>query len=229
MKYIKPDKIHHCNNYKNISVLCQLTTANNAKKISLNIDSIIKTQRKSVSTQSSLPQDSPNTSTIYRNDYHQKTVSNQHALIPNMCQYSNRVFDKNPKYKTEMCKNIEQRGICKWGDQCFFAHGKKELQSKVPYNHYYKTKVCKHYNSTGFCPYAFRCQYFHIKSYQVFNELLECFEKKVFVKLMEENNPLGYILEDIERVQKRLPIFKSLATGYERLSFQEKCLESISN
>jgi len=65
------------------------------------------------------------------------------------------------KYKTEMCKNWELRGTCKFGDKCCFAHGRKELKAKVLTHIKYKTKPCKQYHQTGNCPYGQRCQYLH--------------------------------------------------------------------
>lgn len=35
-----------------------------------------------------------------------------------------------PKYvrlKYEMCKNFKEKGVCKYGDRCLFAHGDHEL------------------------------------------------------------------------------------------------------
>jgi len=70
------------------------------------------------------------------------------------------------KYKTEMCKNWELRGRCKFGDKCCFAHGRKELKVKVLTHTKYKTKPCKQYHQTGYCPYGQRCQYLHKEAVQ---------------------------------------------------------------
>ena len=231
MRPTKNDQVHHYNNYKNISLLYQITNATSATKNLVQKPLAKKSPRKSVSTQSSAPLSSPNDSLITYNDQSPLIHAAQFAQVSQIAPtpFGVRLYEKAEKYKTEICKNIQLRGVCKWGEQCFFAHSKDELQSKMPYNHYYKTKVCKHYNSTGFCPYANRCQYFHIKSHQVFSELLDCFEKKVGIKMVERETRLDCILGSIERVQKRLPIFKSIAGGDNGLSFQEKCLENIFN
>jgi retron-type reverse transcriptase len=34
------------------------------------------------------------------------------------------------RLKFEMCKNWRERGICKYGDKCLFAHGEKELTKR---------------------------------------------------------------------------------------------------
>lgn len=71
------------------------------------------------------------------------------------------VEDYKRKYKTEMCKNWELRGACKFGDKCCFAHGRHELKGKALTHVKYKTKPCKQYHQTGYCPYGQRCQYLH--------------------------------------------------------------------
>jgi len=65
------------------------------------------------------------------------------------------------KFKTEMCKNWELKGTCKFGDKCCFAHGRHELKAKALTHIKYKTKPCKQYHQTGYCPYGQRCQYLH--------------------------------------------------------------------
>jgi hypothetical protein len=71
------------------------------------------------------------------------------------------VEDYKRKYKTEMCKNYEMRGFCKFGDKCCFAHGRHELKAKVLTHIKYKTKPCKQYHQSGHCSYGQRCQYLH--------------------------------------------------------------------
>lgn len=104
-------------------------------------------------------------------------------------------FTQSQKYKTEMCKNFELKGKCKWGENCCFAHGKSELRKKTLFNYFYKTKICKHFHRNGYCPYASRCQYFHFKTFQKFQELLESFSNKLYVRLKESpEETLGDVL-----------------------------------
>lgn len=35
------------------------------------------------------------------------------------------------RLKYEMCKNWRERGVCKYGDKCLFAHGEKELTKRT--------------------------------------------------------------------------------------------------
>lgn len=132
----------------------------------------------------------------------------------------------NHKYKTELCKNYEMYGYCKWDDSCFFAHGKFELKSKTLTNNFYKTKICKHFHKTGYCPYAFRCQYFHFKSYQIYQELLESFESKVGFRINETEQKLDKSIAKFERMQPRLDIFIGFASGDGQKSLLKKYEEN---
>jgi hypothetical protein len=60
------------------------------------------------------------------------------------------------KYKTEICKNFELGGSCRWGETCCFAHGQDELKNKTHLNSNYKSKICKHFHRSGVCPYGTR-------------------------------------------------------------------------
>ncbi|CAD8081085.1 unnamed protein product [Paramecium sonneborni] len=79
------------------------------------------------------------------------------------------------KKKTELCKNFQLMGFCKFGDDCSFAHGYQELQAKTHLHQKYKTKPCNRYFSQGFCPYGIRCQYLHdeLKDQQKFEKFLQ--------------------------------------------------------
>jgi hypothetical protein len=66
------------------------------------------------------------------------------------------------KWKTEICRNWEMYGQCKFGDSCAFAHGDSELKKrKLTFN--YKTKPCKQFFELGYCSYGCRCQFSHKK------------------------------------------------------------------
>lgn len=110
-------------------------------------------------------------------------------------------FAQSQKYKTEICKNFDLKGKCKWGENCCFAHGKAELRKKTLFNYFYKTKICKHFHKNGYCPYASRCQYFHFKTFQKFQELLESFSNKLFLRIKEDRREsLFSILERTGKV-----------------------------
>lgn len=112
-----------------------------------------------------------------------------------------RAYAQSHKYKTEMCRNFELGRACRWGAQCCFAHGKEELRSRAHFSHHYKTKICKHYHRLGLCPYGPRCQYFHLRSHQIYAELLDSLERKLFLKSAEApSEELGALLGRSERL-----------------------------
>ncbi|CAB4400471.1 unnamed protein product [Rhizophagus irregularis] len=63
-------------------------------------------------------------------------------------------------YKTEMCRNWEERGSCRYGTKCQFAHSENELR-KVQHHPKYKTEICKTFWQNGTCPYGKRCCFIH--------------------------------------------------------------------
>ncbi|CAF0908275.1 unnamed protein product [Rotaria sordida] len=64
------------------------------------------------------------------------------------------------KYKTELCRNYSSNGYCSYSSRCQFAHGIKELRSRIRHPKY-KTEICRNFLS-GYCKYASRCQFLHI-------------------------------------------------------------------
>ena len=78
------------------------------------------------------------------------------------------------KKKTELCKNWELTGNCKFGDDCAFAHGNTELVSKnhIPEN--YKTKLCKQFHEEGCWSYGHRCQFLHLIIQKKVNKFNYC-------------------------------------------------------
>jgi len=83
------------------------------------------------------------------------------------------------KYKTEMCKNWEQTGTCKFGADCAFAHGQHELQHKKHVPAKYKTKLCKSFHEALYCPYGQRCQFLHQVSRAQGLDYREAIQKRV--------------------------------------------------
>ena len=70
-------------------------------------------------------------------------------------------YPQVPKFKTELCKNWVERGRCKYGEHCMFAHGRRELQQKRHANMKYKSKECESFHKGGFCAYGEKCLFIH--------------------------------------------------------------------
>lgn len=67
---------------------------------------------------------------------------------------------KDPKFKTELCKSWLETKFCIYGNKCRFAHGRHEVYCKAPANNY-KRKSCKSFTEQGICPYGSRCNFKH--------------------------------------------------------------------
>ncbi|KAI7865176.1 hypothetical protein BDF14DRAFT_1688977, partial [Spinellus fusiger] len=63
-------------------------------------------------------------------------------------------------YKTELCRNWEEIGQCRYGAKCQYAHGVNDLHT-VERHPKYKTQICRTYYTTGTCPYGIRCTFLH--------------------------------------------------------------------
>lgn len=68
---------------------------------------------------------------------------------------------ENKMYKTEMCRNFEESGVCKYSDRCQFAHSLNELRD-VERHPRYKTEICKNFLENRFCKYGKRCCFVHV-------------------------------------------------------------------
>lgn len=83
-------------------------------------------------------------------------------------------------YKTELCRSWEEKGTCRYGTKCQFAHGEDELRKvqrhpkvrhiflKLSLNleltifvAQYKTEICRTFWVSGSCPYGKRCCFIH--------------------------------------------------------------------
>jgi hypothetical protein len=65
------------------------------------------------------------------------------------------------KYKTELCRNWIEHGFCNYGNKCNFAHGRDELNQKIPCSNKYKSKQCQPFHTKGYCTYGQRCMFVH--------------------------------------------------------------------
>ncbi|CEG63747.1 hypothetical protein RMATCC62417_00847 [Rhizopus microsporus] len=63
-------------------------------------------------------------------------------------------------YKTELCRNWEETGQCRYGLKCQYAHGAQDLR-EIERHPKYKTQKCRTFHKTGACPYGSRCTFRH--------------------------------------------------------------------
>lgn len=126
---------------------------------------------------------------------------------------------KNKNYKLKLCSNYEKKGLCNYGDNCNFAHGKNDLRKKKCYNYENcwnehcnfehaenwnpkRNKICKYYIN-GFCKNENICNFNHITGE------IENFEKTsykkfdinsndIFPPLLNEKNKIININQDEE-------------------------------
>ncbi|KII66748.1 Zinc finger protein 36, C3H1 type-like 1 [Thelohanellus kitauei] len=75
-------------------------------------------------------------------------------------QFISKSNKKPDKYKTEMCRNYEWKGVCNYQDKCQYAHGSEELMP-IEKHPKYKTKLCAYYHTKGVCDYGRRCNFIH--------------------------------------------------------------------
>ena len=119
-------------------------------------------------------------------------------------------------YKTEMCKNFESGRHCKWGVNCCFAHGKKELRSRQPRDEF-KMKLCKGFNESGICSYGMRCQFLHFKPFSMYQESFDAFKLSLSHRISTHpSEPLAMQLAGLQVKNKRLSLFKSIEARREK-------------
>lgn len=110
------------------------------------------------------------------------------------------------KYKTEMCRTWQEKGVCSYGKKCMFAHGKEELMDKE-FAGGYKSKICRSYHKKFFCPYGLRCMFIHGN-----RDLGQILAKNFYMRKM---NSINF---DVFRQKKQ-----------ERLTFFKENMESEEN
>ncbi|GAA5955461.1 hypothetical protein JCM3765_006786 [Sporobolomyces pararoseus] len=63
-------------------------------------------------------------------------------------------------YKTELCRSWEEKGSCRYGFKCQFAHGREEQRS-ISRHPKFKSELCRTFAINGSCPYGPRCCFIH--------------------------------------------------------------------
>ncbi|ORY80740.1 hypothetical protein BCR35DRAFT_245461, partial [Leucosporidium creatinivorum] len=62
--------------------------------------------------------------------------------------------------QTELCRSWEEKGSCRYGAKCQFAHGQHEVR-EVARHPKFKSEVCRTFWLHGSCPYGRRCCFIH--------------------------------------------------------------------
>ena len=131
--------------------------------------------------------------------------------VPFKCE----AVDFKIKYKTELCKNYEIYGFCKFGDKCAFAHGKENLRSKVTNTTAYRTKKCTQFFEKGYCPYGNRCQFGHQLKSNIINNPYD--KEMSYTKILEIISKVENINNIKKLVEKpRLTIFQEITKNKEK-------------
>ena len=130
--------------------------------------------------------------------------------------YKTNALDFKKKYKTELCKNFEINGYCKYGENCAYAHGKENLRLKVTNTEFYRTKKCTQFFEKGYCPYGNRCQFAHQLQSNIINNP---FDKKMsYSKILETLSNIEAIGNIKNIIKKpRLQVFKDIVQTNENI------------
>ena len=132
------------------------------------------------------------------------------------CPFKTKALDFNIKYKTELCKNYEIKGYCKYGENCAYAHGKENLRLKVTNTTAYRTKKCVQFFKNGYCPYGSRCQFAHQLESNITNNP---FDKKMNYSLILDTFSKIENIRNINNIieKPRLPVFKEISKKNENI------------
>ena len=137
-------------------------------------------------------------------------------------------YIKDPKYKTEMCKNWERSGNCPYNSKCRFAHGKKELMFKeLEANPNYRAKDCYNFFRHGFCSYGRRCCFKHDE--RKINEKTQALDIKVLLMLNNPSDKIKGRLSVFEELTSSSSSLRSSCTSASSIAFKSKSKSSITN
>ncbi|KAH8552564.1 hypothetical protein BGW37DRAFT_290019 [Umbelopsis sp. PMI_123] len=133
----------HVSNADNI---CHAVDFEKTRPSSTTIRSVVKKKESASNNIQNTP------SGVHNNNTSKRVTSGEHPKAPK--------DKKADLYKTEMCRNWQEIGYCRYGKKCRYAHGHTELRV-VKRHQRYKTEVCRTYHQTGTCPYGVRCTFIH--------------------------------------------------------------------
>merc|ERR1719167_81761 len=71
------------------------------------------------------------------------------------------IIPREPGYKEVLCKWETEKGKCKWGPECKFAHNEKELRKGPPQKPGMYDSLCRRWVEKN-CLYGINCSYQHV-------------------------------------------------------------------
>lgn len=135
---------------------------------------------------------------------------------------------KDPKYKTEICKNWEKSSSCPYRNKCRFAHGREELMSKeIEQNPNYKQKDCLGFFKYGNCNYGRRCCFRHDE--RKVNEIKSSLDVNILLRLRnpaDERRRLA-VFTEIEEIKEEKDMINNMS--YTRYSRKPNTLGSLTS
>ena len=124
--------------------------------------------------------------------------------------------EKDAKYKTEICKTFEEKGVCCYGNTCRFAHGKDDLLTENKDIDVNKFKIKKYYLffKKGFCPYGSRCHFRHDEK----KNIKDLDRLYYYTMLIDSESYIKNKFEDLSysNNERRLEIFQEISENVEK-------------
>jgi butyrate response factor 1 len=117
-------------------------------------------------------------------------------------------------YKTELCRNWEETGHCRYGIKCQYAHGASDLR-EIDRHPKYKTQKCRTFHHTGACPYGARCNFRH------FNLPGDALEMKNLEKEEKEEEEKKRQQSQQKEVAAAVPSLFSAAIDHQNVPLQQ--------
>lgn len=137
-------------------------------------------------------------------------------------------FQKDNRYKTELCASFSENNFCVYGNKCRFAHGRDELFDKNSSHPNFRQKDCLSFHNAGYCNYGKRCHFRHndhikiqnlnrsyyaylLNLYQ-FPKILQVSRLPVFRKTCSINSSLNQSLDLSQNYLKQLYVINTPIT-----------------
>lgn len=131
----------------------------------------------------------------------------------------------NTLYKTEMCRNWDESGECRYGRSCQFAHGGKDLRH-VDRHGQWKTKTCLAWVNGG-CTYGSRCCYARKFPFLKHRPLLTFLDEHL--DQVQSPKPDPRIVEEIQELASAKSKSRSKAASHKNtVMYSEKLPAGIS-